>query len=79
MVKAFLARFQGTSLEEWHKKIEDADGTKTPKEKWFEPDDDVLPAPLPQERWHEVKNDSEEKKEVLRKLIREQEKCVQAR
>jgi hypothetical protein len=79
MVKAFLARFHGTSLEEWHKNIENADGTKTPKEKWFKPDDHVLPAPLPQERWDKVKNDTEEKKEVLRKLIKEKEKCVKAR
>jgi hypothetical protein len=76
LVKAFLARFRGTDLEEWHKKIEDADGTKTPKEKWFKPDDDILPPPLQQERWDEVRNDTEEKKEVLRKLIREKEKYV---
>lgn len=63
-------------MEEWNKKLEGADGTKTPEEKWFAPDDDILPAPLPQERLDEVRNGSEEHKERLRKLLREKEKYV---
>jgi hypothetical protein len=78
LIKAFLARFRGTPMEEWHKKIENADGTKTPKEKWFEPDDGILPPVLPEEHWDKVKNDTEERKEVLRKLIREKVKYVEA-
>ena len=75
---AFLKRFEGTGLEEWNKKLEGADGTKTPQEKWFQPDDDILPAPLAQERVDEVKYGSEEHKEQLRKLLREKEKYVTA-
>jgi hypothetical protein len=73
-VGAFLLRFKGTSLEEWNKTLENADGTKTPKEKWFQPDDDVLPPPLSREKWNEVKNGSEESKEKSRQLLRERDK-----
>jgi len=73
-VGAFLSRFRGTSLEEWNKALENADGTKTPKDKWFQPDGDVLPPPLSQERWNEVKNGSEESKEKSRQLLKEGDK-----
>jgi hypothetical protein len=48
-----------------------ADGTKTPKEKWFEPDAGTLPEPLSQEHIDKVKNQPEERKELLRKRMRE--------
>jgi hypothetical protein len=51
-----------------------ADGTKTPKEKWFEPDAGTLPEPLSQEHIDKVKNQPEERKELLRKRMREDKK-----
>lgn len=69
-----MQRLQGMNLDEWNKKLEGVDGTKTPQEKWFHPDEDILPAPLAQEHVDEVKNGSKEHKERLRKLLREKEK-----
>ncbi|KAL1792502.1 hypothetical protein ACET3X_009009 [Alternaria dauci] len=70
LIQAFLSRFP----EEYRAKMTNsvfADGTKTPKEKWYEPDPESLPAPLPQEKIEEVKNQSEERKNILRKRLQE--------
>jgi hypothetical protein len=56
------------------KGVENVDGNQTPKEKWYAPDEGVLPAPLPQEKIDEVKNSSEERKETMRKMMREKKK-----
>jgi hypothetical protein len=58
--------------------LEDADGTKTPREKWFSPDENVLPPPLSKEEIDNVRNSSKERKDVLRKFVREKEKYVVA-
>jgi hypothetical protein len=54
--------------------VENVDGNQTPKEKWYAPDEGVLPVPLPQEKIDEVKNSSEERKETMRKMMREKKK-----
>jgi hypothetical protein len=36
LVTAFLKRLEGFGLDEWNKKVEGADGTKTAEEKWFD-------------------------------------------
>jgi hypothetical protein len=51
-----------------------ADGTKTSKEKWYEPDPGSLPEPLSQEEIEKVKNQPEERKNILRKRLQEDKK-----
>jgi hypothetical protein len=51
-----------------------ADGTKTPREKWYEPDPESLPEPLSQTEIDKVKNQPEERKDLLRKRMQENEK-----
>jgi hypothetical protein len=72
MLDRLPADYRATSNQH----LEDADGSKTPKEKWFSPDDGVLPPPLSKEKLDEVRNSSKEKKDVLRKMVREREEYV---
>lgn len=71
MVTAFHQRLPAEYVKEHLKRLEGVDGTKTPKEKWFKPDEGVLPEPLSQERIDEVRNGDEERKEMLRKMLRD--------
>jgi len=51
-----------------------ADGSKTPKEKWFEPAAGTLPEPLSQQEIDKVKNQPDERKDLLRTRMRKDEK-----
>ncbi|KAI4942654.1 hypothetical protein J4E91_009823 [Alternaria rosae] len=73
LIEAFLSRFTQDFKAQMTNPVF-ADGTKTPKEKWFEPDAGTLPEPLSQQEIDKVKNQPDERKEFLRKRMREDEK-----
>ncbi|KAI4657689.1 uncharacterized protein J4E78_006077 [Alternaria triticimaculans] len=72
LIEAFLSRFPKYFRAQITSPVF-ADSAKTPKEKWFEPDAGVLPEPLSQQEIEKFKNQPEERTELLRKRMREDE------
>ncbi|KAI4695190.1 uncharacterized protein J4E84_001815 [Alternaria hordeiaustralica] len=73
LIETFLSRFPEDFRAQMTNPVF-ADGSKTPKERWFEPDAGTLPEPLSQQEIDKVKNQPDERKDLLRTRMREDEK-----